>query len=280
MEEQLTLEQLPKSIQDKLSDVIELNSAIKALRLNLEKCRQRRDYIGMARCQHQLQEMKHSIEEEYLRQNAVYRKRVVDFKKNMSDEDQEILSINSNMVILLADMLETSVMNINEVFQIKNQSENSADVYFYGDIVADSWDAWCDEDQYPENVKNLLSGCQDKNLNIYINSGGGSVFAGIAIYNILKRHSGNKTVHVDGLAASIASVIALAGDRVIIPRNAFLMIHKPWSHCTGNANDYRKEAEVLDTVEQSILNIYEEHLLEGVSRRRKANRRLCRFIEV
>ena len=64
--------------------------------------------------------MKHSIEEEYLRQNAVYRKRVVDFKKNMSDEDQEILSINSNMVILLADMLETSVMNINEVFHRNN----------------------------------------------------------------------------------------------------------------------------------------------------------------
>ena len=120
MEEQLTIEQLPKSIQDKLSDVIELNSAIKALRLNLEKCRQRKDYVGMARCQHQLQEMKHSIEEEYLRQNAVYRKRVVDFKKNMSDEDQEILSINSNMVILLADMLETSVMEINEVFTRNN----------------------------------------------------------------------------------------------------------------------------------------------------------------
>lgn len=120
MEEQMTIEQLPKSIQDKLSDVVELNSAIKALRLNLEKCRQRRDYVGMARCQHQLQEMKHSIEEEYLRQNAVYRKRVVDFKANMSEDDQEILSVNSNMVILLADMLETSVMNINEVFKRNN----------------------------------------------------------------------------------------------------------------------------------------------------------------
>ena len=120
MEERLTLEQLPKSIQDKLSEVIELNSAIKALRLNFEKYRQKKDYVGMARCQHQLQEKKHSIEEEYLRQNAVYRKRVVDFKQNMSDEDQEILSINSNMVILLADMLETSVMNINEVFRRNN----------------------------------------------------------------------------------------------------------------------------------------------------------------
>ena len=154
--------------------------------------------------------------------------------------------------------------NINEVFQIKNQSENSADVYFYGDIVADSWDAWCDEDQYPENVKNLLSGCQDKNLNIYINSGGGSVFAGIAIYNILKRHSGKKTVYVDGIAASIASVIALAGDEIIIPKNAFFMIHKPWTMCIGNADDLRKEIEVLDTIEQSMLFVYEEHLREEV----------------
>lgn len=113
--EELTVEQLPKSIQDKLSETIELNPAIKSLRLKLEKCRQKMDYVGMARCQHQLQEMKHSIEEEYLRQNAVYRKRVVDFKNNMSDDDQEILAVNSNMVILLADMLETSVMEINEV---------------------------------------------------------------------------------------------------------------------------------------------------------------------
>lgn len=120
MEEQLTIEQLPKSIQDKLSEVIELNSAIKALRNNLERCRQKRDYIGMARCQHQLQQMKHSIQEEYLRQNAAYRKRVVDFKENMSEDDQEILSINSNMVILLADMLETAVMEINEVFKRNN----------------------------------------------------------------------------------------------------------------------------------------------------------------
>lgn len=118
--EELTVEQLPKSIQDKLSETIELNPAIKSLRLKLEKCRQKMDYVGMARCQHQMQQLRHYVEEEYMKQNAVYRKRVVDFKKNMSEEDQEILSINSNMVILLADMLETSVMNINEVFHRNN----------------------------------------------------------------------------------------------------------------------------------------------------------------
>lgn len=154
--------------------------------------------------------------------------------------------------------------NVSEVFQIKSYTGNSAEIYFYGDIVSDSWEAWTDEDQYPDNIKNLLKEHEGKDLDIYINSGGGSVFAGIAIYNILKRHSGYKTVHVDGIAASIASVIALAGDRIIIPKNAFMMIHKPWSWCIGNANDFRREAEVMDTLEQSIIGIYEEHLCEGV----------------
>lgn len=120
MEEQLTIEQLPKSIQDKLEDTIELNPVIKSLRAKLENARQKRDYVTMARMQHNIMELKRHIESEYLKQNAVYRKRVVEFKQNMSDEDQEILSINSNMVILLADMLETSVMTINEVFQRNN----------------------------------------------------------------------------------------------------------------------------------------------------------------
>lgn len=64
-------------------------------------------------------------------------------------------------------------------------------------------------------------------INIHINSGGGSVFGGIAIYNMLKRNSAQKTVYIDGIAASIASVIAMAGDRIIVPANATMMIHKP-----------------------------------------------------
>ena len=155
--------------------------------------------------------------------------------------------------------------NVNEVFQIKNIGERTADIYFYGDIVSDSWGAWTDEDQYPENIKNMLKDCAGKDLNIYINSGGGDVFAGIAIYNIIRRHSGKKTVYIDGLAASIASVIALAGDKVIMPRNAWMMIHKPLSRLVGNATDHRKEADLLDKIELDIVKTYEEHLREGVS---------------
>lgn len=152
----------------------------------------------------------------------------------------------------------------NKFVEIKNQTEDSADLYFYGDIVSSWWGAWDDSDQYPEAIRTFLDGVKGKNLKIYINSGGGSVFAGIAIYNMLKRHQGFKTVYVDGLAASIASVIALAGDKVIIPSNAFLMIHKPWSGIWGNANELRKMADDLDAIEQGIMNIYADHLKDGV----------------
>ena len=154
---------------------------------------------------------------------------------------------------------------LKKLFTFKNETATSADLYFYGDIVSDWWGAWQDEDQYPDAVKNFLAEHQGKDLNIYINSGGGSVFAGIAIYNMLKRHQGKKTVYVDALAGSIASVIAFAGDRVVIPSNSFLIIHKQWADCVGNSDDMRKMADDLEAIETGILNIYEEHLKEGVS---------------
>ena len=149
--------------------------------------------------------------------------------------------------------------------EIKNELENRADLFFYGDICSSTWWCWEDEDKCPQDVADFLKDLDNnKEINIYINSGGGSVFAGLAIYNQLKRHPANKTVYVDGLAASISSVIALAGDKVIIPKNAQFMIHKPWSWAIGNANDLRKTADSLDSCEQSILNVYEENLKDGV----------------
>ena len=68
---------------------------------------------------------------------------------------------------------------------------------------------------------------------------------------------------MDGVAASIASVIALAGDRVVVPSNAFLMIHKPWTYAAGNAIDFQK-TEDLDNIESGIMNVYKENLKEGV----------------
>ena len=154
--------------------------------------------------------------------------------------------------------------NLRQFLAVKNETLTSADLYFYGDIVSDWWGAWTDADQYPEAIRDFLNEQEGKNLNVYINSGGGSVFAGLAIYNMLMRHKGHKTVYVDGMAASIASVIALAGDRVIVPSNAFLMIHKPWALCVGNSDDCRKMATDLEAIETGIMNVYKDHLAEGV----------------
>ena len=153
--------------------------------------------------------------------------------------------------------------NLKNILEIKNFTDTSCDLYFYGDIV-DSWlGAFDDMDQYPEAIKNFLDETKGKDINIYINSGGGSVFAGMAIYNMLKRHKGYKTVYVDGLAGSIASVIALAGDKVIIPSNAYFMIHKPWCGAAGDAKDFREMANTLDKIEEGIINVYSENLALG-----------------
>ena len=153
-------------------------------------------------------------------------------------------------------------------FEVKNETATSADLYFYGDIVSDYWGAWQEEDQYPEAIKNCLSGQQGKSLNIYINSGGGNVFAGIAIYNMIRRfaETASVKVHVDGLAGSIASVIAFSGSEPPqIPSNAFLMIHNPWALVEGNAADLRKMADDLDVITDGIVNVYLEHVKEGVT---------------
>ena len=93
-------------------------------------------------------------------------------------------------------------------------------------------------------------------LDIYINSPGGSVFDGIAIYNQLARWGGKKTVHIDGIAASIASVIAMVGDEVKIADNGLMMIHSAWGITVGNAAEMRKYADSLDKIDGTILSTY------------------------
>lgn len=93
-------------------------------------------------------------------------------------------------------------------------------------------------------------------LDIYVNSPGGSVFDGVAIYNQLKRHPAQKIVHVDSLAASIASVICMAGDKIVMAPNATMMIHDPWGQCVGTADDMRKNAETMDMIKNTIVDTY------------------------
>ena len=138
---------------------------------------------------------------------------------------------------------------------IRNQTDDSADIYFYGDIVGNDGDKWWgNDDKCPSDVATLLKECENvSQLNIYVNSNGGDVFAGNAIYNMLKRHKAHKTVYVDGLAASIASVIVMAGDEIIMPANSYLMIHKAWSYAR------------LENIEQTIVDTYMENVAENIT---------------
>jgi len=93
-------------------------------------------------------------------------------------------------------------------------------------------------------------------LTVSLNSGGGDVFAGVSMYNALKNFDGNVTIRVDGLAASIASIIAMAGDKIIMSPGSMMMIHKPWTMAVGDANELDKVKEVLSDIEKSLLPIY------------------------
>ena len=90
-----------------------------------------------------------------------------------------------------------------------------------------------------------------KFINLYINSTGGSVFEGSAIYSQLKRHNAKVTVYIDGFACSIASVIAMAGDKVIMSENAVMMIHNAWAVAAGNSAQLRKIADDLDVINKA-----------------------------
>ena len=149
--------------------------------------------------------------------------------------------------------------------KFKNSSAEKAELFFYGDIVSESWYAWTPEDQYPLNVKELLADIGDKDVDIHINSGGGDVFAGFAIHNMLRNTKGKKTVYIDGNAASIASVIAMAGDEIVMPENAFIMIHRASSAVWGNAEDMKKLADTLEKIDAGIVASYMRNAVEGVT---------------
>lgn len=111
------------------------------------------------------------------------------------------------------------------------------------------WDA-----VYPGKVSTLLDGADEVEVNI--NSNGGDVFAASEIYTLLSQHSGMVTVNIQGLAASAASVIAMAGDVVHISPTAQIMIHKAWTIADGNADDMAHTSEFLEGIDDSIMNAY------------------------
>lgn len=131
-----------------------------------------------------------------------------------------------------------------------------AALYIYGDIT--SW-PWLESDVSSYNLPKQLEQLGDVDeIDVYINSYGGEVAEGLAIYNALKRHKAKVTTWCDGFACSIASVIFMAGDTRIMSNASLLMIHNAWTRVSGNANELRKQADDLDTITQASINAYME----------------------
>ena len=139
----------------------------------------------------------------------------------------------------------------------KALANNEGELSIYGEI-ANSPGWFSDGTEItPKGFKAELDALGDISaLNVYVNSPGGDVFAGQAIYSMLKRNKATVNMYVDGLAASIASVIAMAGDTIHMPSNAMMMIHRAWSGTMGNAKDFRKMADDLDKIDLSIEETY------------------------
>ncbi len=150
--------------------------------------------------------------------------------------------------------------NLKKLLQVRNLANGEAALYFYGEIVSSWWDTWDSSDKYPEAIRRFLDGLTGQPLHIYINSPGGSVFAGMAIYNMLCRYQGRKTTHIDGIAASVASVIAMAGDSIIMPENTMMMIHRASGNIWGNRDELARYVELLDKVDEAILSVYTKRL--------------------
>ncbi|MEC0752122.1 Clp protease ClpP [Bacillus haynesii] len=147
-------------------------------------------------------------------------------------------------------------MPVKKFWEVKAATgdDTVGEISIYSEI--SSFEFWGDE-VTAQTFKDDLDALGEVNtLNVYINSPGGDVFHGQTIYSILKRHKAKVNVHVDGVAASIASVIAMAGDTIFMPSNSMMMIHNPWTYAVGNADELRKQADDMDKIRDSMIETY------------------------
>ena len=150
------------------------------------------------------------------------------------------------------------------MFLIRQAEEpKTLELYIYDYVEGDSFDFWSGETIESEtsanHIKEQLEQAQNVNqINMYINSYGGEVKEGLAIYNQLKRHPAQKTVYIDGFACSIASVIAMAGDKVVMGPNTLMMIHHASMGAFGNAEELRKSANDVEVIDKASCSSYLE----------------------
>lgn len=146
--------------------------------------------------------------------------------------------------------------NAKKYYQLVTDGENSADLYIFGDIT--SWGK-CGKDDPSRSAYNIVSelkAVNAQNINVHINSYGGDVSEGLAIYNVLKQHEANVTTFCDGFACSAASVVFMAGDRRVMSPASLLMIHNAWTVAMGNSDELRKAANDLEVITQASIEAY------------------------
>lgn len=152
---------------------------------------------------------------------------------------------------------------------VKNQlGDEEVELRIEGEIVSDD-DAWIYEwfdiqHASPNAFRKALAEHKGKNITVWVDSWGGDVFAGIGIYNALKEHRGKKITKIDGKAVSAGSIIAMAGDEILMSPGSMLMIHNVWGWAVGEAKDLRHQADVYDEIKEGLVNIYQSRT--GLSR--------------
>jgi len=134
-----------------------------------------------------------------------------------------------------------------------DENSDTADLYIFGDIT--SWE-WFESDVSSYGIVRQLQDLKQKNVKIHINSYGGEVAEGLAIFNALKNSEKKVTTICDGFACSAASVIFMAGDERIMNAASLLMIHNAWTACVGNADQLRKAADDIETITQASVEAY------------------------
>lgn len=138
-------------------------------------------------------------------------------------------------------------------YQLTNVSEDSATLYIYGDITSIKL---FENDVCVYDLAKEIGDLNGKSLTVRINSYGGEVAEGLAIYNLLKSYAGEVTTICDGFACSAASVVFMAGTKRIMPRSSLLMIHNAWTRASGDADDLRKAADDIEKITQPSVEIY------------------------
>jgi len=148
------------------------------------------------------------------------------------------------------------IMNLKRDVRFEAKSDNEYRLTIYGSI-----GGWLFSENSAQSVMNKIKDVKADKIHVHINSGGGSAFDGVAICNLLKQHKAEIIVYVDGWAASAASIIAMAGDKIIMPSNTMMMIHQASTFEYGNASVFEKTAKDLKKIDTALSATYKNRFV-------------------